>query len=445
VRGYAPGFHTPVVGTQGVIRSLLRVPHPPVLARQRARFLAAEASTVVLQPIVTVAGGELVAAEALTRFTSATVPPDETIADAHAAGRGGMLEAACLAAAFAARDRVPAGVLLSVNVSPAALLHPSVRAVLDIDLTGIIIEITEQPLLDPVASDEALAELRRRGALLAVDDAAAGYAGLKRVAAIRPDIVKLDRSLITGCRHSLEQISVIDAMVSLSHRLGCLVLGEGVETFDDLAMLAELDIDYAQGRAIAAPAPQLAPIPSAVVEACRATRIELLRADTPLALAPRGVALHRLSSALAGSAVPSDLDAALDTAASSLGVDRISLSVLTDRMTLRELRASNAALDAGVYHLPDYPATQFAIETGSLIEAHRDDEQTDPAERRLLASLGLASLLLVPLYAHGRPIGIMEFSQRTTRRWAVRDITVARMLGDHVAQALARLEPQLNS
>ena len=166
-------------------------------------------------------------------------------------------------------------------------------------------------------------ELRNNGARLAVDDAAAGYAGLKRVAAIRPDFVKLDRSLITGSRHSLEQISVIEAIVSLSHRLGSLVIGEGVESFDDLATLAELDVDYAQGRAIAMPLTDLPEVSPDVVAACRTLRAQLLRAESPLALAPRNVALHRLSSTLAGSAEPSDLDAALSAASASLDVDRI--------------------------------------------------------------------------------------------------------------------------
>jgi EAL domain-containing protein (putative c-di-GMP-specific phosphodiesterase class I) len=428
---------------------LLRVPHPPILYRTRAKsgptqLLPTLASTVVLQPIITVTGGVLVAAEALTRFTSATVPPDATFADAHASGHGSELEAACLRAAFAARDCIPAGVLLTVNVSPAALLHPVVQRVLDTDLSGIIIEITEQPLLDAVQSDLAFAELRRHGALLAVDDAAAGYAGLTRVAAIRPDIVKLDGRLVTNCRNSDEQISVIEALVSLSHRLGCLVVGEGVQSLDDLAMLAELDVDYAQGRAIAPPSPQLTDIPREVVDFCRSTRKGLLRSDTPLALAPRGVALHRLSQALAGSAGIEDLDAALATAASSLGIDRIAVSLLSNEQALRELQASSADVDAQDYLLPDFPATRYAISTGSLIEAHIDDVATDAAERALLREQGLASLLLVPLYSQDEPIGVLEFSHRTTRRWAVRDITVARMLADHVSQALVRLAPQLH-
>jgi EAL domain-containing protein (putative c-di-GMP-specific phosphodiesterase class I) len=427
---------------------LLRVTLPPSFNGPKARLArlgSVQESTVVLQPIVTVAGGELIAAEALSRFTGSRKPPDATIAAAHAAGRGAALEASLIRTALASRDRIPFGVLLSVNVSPAALVHPAVRSVLDTDLSGVIIEITEQPMGDFAETDRVFTELRANGARLAVDDAAAGYAGLKRVAEIRPDFVKLDRGLITGSRYNLEQISVIEAVVSLSHRLGALVIGEGVESFDDLATLAELDVDWAQGRAIAMPLTDLPIISPDVVRACHALRAQLLRAESPLALAPRNVALHRLSSTLAGSADANDLDAALSAAATSLGVDRIGLSLLIEGKSLRELRASTAPLDGRVYELKDFPATKVALETGSLIEAHLDDPSSDPAEARILGARGYASLLLVPLYTQGRAIGVMEFNQHTIRRWAVRDITVARMLADHVAHALARLEPQLRT
>ena len=421
----------------------------PLRARAPYRLTGLELApaTVVLEPIVTVFGGELFAVEALTRFTAATVPTDETFAHAHAAGRGEALEAACLEAAFAARDQLPDGVLLSVNVSPRALLHPAVRAVLDVDLRGILIEITEQPLLDVLGAELALAELRRRGALVAVDDAGAGYAGLQRLVSLRPDVVKLDRSLITGARRDRDQISVVSALINLSHRLGSVVVGEGVETFDDLAMLAELDVEYAQGRAIALAAPTLEPIAAAVITACRATRSELLKAESPLAVGRRAQALHRVISELAGAALVSDIGVALGQAGTILGVDRIAVWMLEDGLRLRELRTSPtsaapypAALQcptAPHYRLVDHPAIGSALRTGSLVEAHVEDEGSADAER--LRQRGLASSLIVPLYAQGLPVAVLEFDQRERRRWSVYEITRFRMLSDHVAQALARL------
>ena len=123
---------------------------------------------------------------------------------------------------------LPAGVRLSVNVSPDALSHPAISAAFAGDLDGIIVEITEHVSSDPSAVRSSLDWLRGRGAQVAVDDTGSGYAGLLRLAALDPDIVKLDRTLVTGLRDSLPLTAIVEALVTLSARLGWRVLGEGV-------------------------------------------------------------------------------------------------------------------------------------------------------------------------------------------------------------------------
>ena len=412
----------------------------PRVARDARVRPAPDELQVVLQPIITIATGELVAAEALTRFPGSLIPTQETFAVAYASGRGPELEAACLRTVLGQRDVLPAGVLLTVNVSPDALLHPAVQSVLDIDLTGIIVEITEQPAFDVMASNLAIARLRELGALIAVDDATAGYAGLRRLASIRPDIVKLDGSLVTNARDNIEQTAVIEALVSLSRRLDAQVLGEGVESVDDLTTLAELGVDFAQGVAIAPPTTTLVPIAEAVVEACRAARRSLLAPRHALGVSRERDALHLLTTAVAGTSDKRELDLVLRSAVNSLGVDVIGLSIITRSGTLRELNSTAIPVDGIEYELGDYPATGFALETGALVEVHVSDSGSDPAERAILVQNGMASLLIVPLFAGDRPLGILEFSHRVERRWGADDLTLARVLADHVAHALARLE-----
>ncbi|MCW2522460.1 MAG: diguanylate phosphodiesterase, partial [Frankiales bacterium] len=91
---------------------------------------------MALQPIVSVASGALVAAEALARFPgNLDTPVDETFAVAYAAGRGPELEAACLRAALRKRfEELDSDIAITVNVSPDALQHPSVRSALRCDL-----------------------------------------------------------------------------------------------------------------------------------------------------------------------------------------------------------------------------------------------------------------------------------------------------------------------
>jgi EAL domain-containing protein (putative c-di-GMP-specific phosphodiesterase class I) len=406
--------------------------------RTSALFGAVE---IVVQPIVDVSTGTLVAAEALSRFPLAPEASiDETFALAYAAGRGPDLEAACVRAALRKkREELPPHVMLTVNVSPDALNHPSVQNAFLCDLTGVVVEVTEHASADLAALQSAIAELRGRGARIAIDDASTGYAGLLRLTALRPDYVKLDRGLVTGARDSVEQSAVIEALVSLSHRIGAQVLGEGVEDLDDLTALAELDVDLAQGYYIGRPAQALpSELPDAM-ESCREARIELLR--THLAFAPASAAdgIRSVTAALAGSARPSDLEAALAAAAVNLGIDSISLSTLSSRGTLREVSCTGAPLDDLEFVVSDYPATRRALDTGMMFEAHLDDPMSDPSEVAQMAVDGTVSMLLAPVIGRGQRLGILEFGHRSHRRWSSHDIVQANILAEHVANVLLRL------
>jgi len=403
------------------------------VSRSASRQL--EAVQVVLQPIVDITTGELVAAEALARFgTSDAV--EETFAIAYAAGRGVDLEAACLRAAIAKRSEVPADILLNVNVSPDALSHPKIRALLQGDLSGLVIEVTEHAASDSSGLATALAEVRRRGALIAVDDASTGYAGLLRLTALRPDIVKLDRHLVSGAGDRVDQAAVIDALVSLSRRIGATVLGEGIETLEDLGMLAELDVDYAQGWAIAPPAMSLPRISDVAVRACRQARAAVMAPRLPDSGAATTV--RAITASLAGSRRPKDLQAALTAASDGMDVDEIALSTLDSNGMLSEASGTGPH-DQRFYDIRDFPATKYSLTTGVVTEAHVSDLRSDPAERALLFRDGLASVLIAPLGEPEDPLGVLEFRHGTHRRWTKRDVDLARTLADHVTSALLRM------
>lgn len=211
---------------------------------------------IALQPIVEVGSGAIYAVEALARFpNSPDTPVDEVFADARGVGRGPALEAACLRAALLQRENIPPGILLAVNVSPGALSHPAVVRALSGDLSGVIVEITEQPAHNVEALRVSLRGLRRRGALIAVDDAGVGCADLRRVGTLRPDIVKLDRVLITRVADRASQAAAVAALAGLSRRIGATIVAEGVEAIEDLRGVAASGADYAQGWLTGPPAP----------------------------------------------------------------------------------------------------------------------------------------------------------------------------------------------
>jgi EAL domain-containing protein (putative c-di-GMP-specific phosphodiesterase class I) len=399
-----------------------------------------ESLEVVLQPIIDVSTGAIVAAEALARFPgSIGMSADDAFLEARAFGRGGELEAACLELALERRAELPSDVLLSVNVSPNAVNVPVVRQALRGDLSGVIIEVTEQSAGEPEALSAALVDLRRRGALVAIDDASTGYAGLMRLATLRPDIVKLDGGLVTGARQNVAKGAVIDSLVSLSRRIGARVLGEGVETLDDLTNLSARDVDYAQGWAIAMPAARLPGAAPDAVLACRQARRDLLSAASLGVPTGSWAHIRGITAALAGSVDVPDVHAALQGAAVGLGIDVIGLSTLIDDRHLQEISAAGAPIDHGMYPLADYPATRAALESSMMIEAHANDPDSDWAERDLLIRQGMASLLLTPVVSGAIPLGVLEFRQATNRRWTNDDMTHARTLAEHIANVLLRL------
>lgn len=395
---------------------------------------------VWLQPIIDLASGRPVAAEALARFRT-NEDTHGAFETAYLSGYGLELELRCLRVALAARDRLPAGVRLSVNVSPGAVASSLDAMVWPAHLDDVIVELTEQ--YGPETLDTHLTELRARGAAIAVDDVSTGYAGLLRLAHLRPDYVKIDRRVIAGVRDSGAQSAVLDALVGLAHRIGALVIGEGVEHLDDLSAIADFDVDLAQGFAIGEPAPDLAPIDAEVTRICQDGRRRLLRqaASSVGSAAAQTRDMHAVTAALSRAVAQADLSAALDRAAVELGVDIIGMSLLGADETLHEVAAVGAPVDRVTYALDGYPATRAAVQAGALLEAHVDDPDSDPAEREVLDRLGQASMLLVPLIGAGVPIGVLELAHRTRRRWTSNDIAHARGLAEHVSNAIMRLGP----
>jgi len=396
---------------------------------------------IVFQPIVDVATGGLFAMEALARFRHAPgMPVDQVFAQAHEAGFGYTLETACVRAAMARRGELPAGVRLSVNVSPDVVHHPAVAKCWTEDLEGVIIEITEHKSSNQIALRDQLSWLRLRGAQIAVDDVSTGYAGLLRLASMRPNIVKIDRSVVAGVHDSAAQSAVLEALVTFSHRIGAAVIGEGVETLDDLTALAEFDVDYGQGWAVGKPATSAGPISHRVMATCQQARKHILqRHTTGGPMASSAQAMHAVTSVLSNATGVAEIHAAVAQAARELGVDVIGVSVLGADRQLREITSSGAEIDPTVYPLAEYPTTEAVLQTGNTMEIHVDDPHADAAERRTLERLGHASLLMIPFTVDGQPVGVLEFAHRSHRRWTSHDIAHGRGLAAHLGTAFLRI------
>src|SRR5690349_3408176 len=155
--------------------------------------------TLVFQPIVDLAAATIAGYEALSRFPG-TAGPDVWFAAAADAGVAAELEALAIGKALDAVPALPDNTFLTVNVSPHLLGTDPVQEALARrpDLRRVVVELTEHtPMDDLDGLTAATAALRERGALIALDDTGNGYAGLRQMAALRPQLVKLDRTLVS--------------------------------------------------------------------------------------------------------------------------------------------------------------------------------------------------------------------------------------------------------
>ena len=208
----------------------------------------------VFQPIVDLRSGLVVAYEALSRFKDTERPPNLWFAQAHRCGLGIELELAVARAQLQTPGRPP-GTRLSINVSPSTLQSREFESLVnEHDLSMITLELTEDEVItEGSAFEDRLNELRLRGAQLAVDDLGAGYAGLRQVMRLQPDVLKLDHSLVSGVSTDPAKAPMIDALVRYARRIGAVVCAEGIETMEDLEALADLDVTLGQGYALARP------------------------------------------------------------------------------------------------------------------------------------------------------------------------------------------------
>jgi diguanylate cyclase (GGDEF)-like protein len=211
--------------------------------------------TMVIQPIVDIATHLVTGHEALARFSG----PDglrevqEVFRHTHTLGNGDLLELAAVRAGLALEGR-PDGQDLYLNVTARALISGRFLAGLPHRLNGIVLELSESSDdIDLAAVAEVIEGLRARGARIALDDvgADAGAQEFARLAALRPDIIKIDRSLVHGCATDPGRTAVLRALVTYAEELGLTTCAEGVEDLDDLRHLAAIGITYAQGYLLA--------------------------------------------------------------------------------------------------------------------------------------------------------------------------------------------------
>jgi EAL domain-containing protein (putative c-di-GMP-specific phosphodiesterase class I) len=155
---------------------------------------------------------------------------------------------------------LPEDCYLAVNLAPDVAVQLAGRTSraqlnqLDAPLGRLMVEITEHAAVQSYSRlRDALALGRERGVRIAIDDAGAGYASLHHIVELRPDVIKIDRSLIDGVAADPDRRSVVRAPAALARDRGATTVAEGVERRADLCAVRELGLHAAQGYLLARP------------------------------------------------------------------------------------------------------------------------------------------------------------------------------------------------
>ncbi|MGY1825609.1 sensor domain-containing phosphodiesterase [Blastococcus sp. SYSU DS0541] len=225
------------------------------IERRLHPLVAAGGPVVALQPIVDLATGARVGAESLSRFPGEwQKAPDVVFEEAHSVGLGDELE--LLALRRAADHLHGSEGYVAMNVSPGTLLTPGCAALLgELPLDRILLELSEH---DPVEDYDALAAMlapfRAAGLRLAIDDVGAGFSSLRHIVVTSPDVIKIDRSIVSGLDTDPVRTVLVRSLVDFARGLHAGVVAEGVETAAEADVLRSLGVDYGQGWHFGRPA-----------------------------------------------------------------------------------------------------------------------------------------------------------------------------------------------
>jgi EAL domain-containing protein (putative c-di-GMP-specific phosphodiesterase class I) len=221
------------------------------------RLIAGEGLDVALQPIVDLLSRRVVGAEALARFTDADgrpIPTEQCFLDAHALGIGTDLEMAVARLALDCQGRLPEDSYMALNVSPALLGSEEFERMVSPAQRPVVVELTEHEAVEDYAQlGEALDRLRGHGIRVAVDDVGSGFASFRHVTRVNPEILKLDRTLVSRIDEDPVRQSLAAAIVAFAGDVGATVVSEGIESEDELACLMGLAIACGQGFYLARP------------------------------------------------------------------------------------------------------------------------------------------------------------------------------------------------
>jgi len=235
------------------------------IRKEVKRLIDTEALYIAFQPIVNLPTGEIIGYEALSRPTSASgfSSPAQLFIDAERVGMLPQLESFTRRETFAASsERLPIDAMLFLNISPSIFnsdgfveqIQTDIKAVSNISPRRVVLEITERAEHDFDADlDVRALALREIGFQIALDDVGAGVSGLNRIMSLRPNWLKLDLELIRDIDRDPFKQNLIRFFVRFAKLSNMKLVGEGIESDNELAMIIDLGVAQGQGYRLCKP------------------------------------------------------------------------------------------------------------------------------------------------------------------------------------------------
>ncbi|UKK83836.1 EAL domain-containing protein [Sphingopyxis sp. BSN-002] len=222
---------------------------------------------VAFQPQYEVATRKLVGLEALVRWTHPTrgpIPPDEFIVQAEKSQDIYRLTLFVMDQAIRSAAQLHArgfDIHMSVNLSATLLDHSDLVGTIRVMLTAhhlppekLTVEITETAQIEnSQQARQTLAQLRRAGVRLSIDDYGTGQSNLEYLTEIEADEIKIDKRFVMTMRDSQRNLEVVKSTIDLAHRLGAVAVAEGIEDAPTLSLLEQLGCDVGQGYLLGKP------------------------------------------------------------------------------------------------------------------------------------------------------------------------------------------------
>lgn len=231
----------------------------------------------VYQPIVELATGKTIGVEGLIRPVAPApfANPAELFAAAEAGGRLSALDLACIDAILVGAASLPRDQFLSINVTPATVEAPEFSSGTLLGMLArrgfpparLVVELTERQAIHDVARvRERIEACQRAGVRFAADDVGAGNAGLRLLAEIRFDIIKVDLGLVQRSANGGPSSAVLGSVASLAAGMNALVIAEGIEQASQLGPLTAMGIQAGQGYHLGRPGPIEDVVPISAIE-----------------------------------------------------------------------------------------------------------------------------------------------------------------------------------